>query len=82
MFNRIKYIDNLKSISILLVIYCHYVLIDNKSFIGNIFMLLAWCAVPIFFMCSDAMLLNKKNMNLKKNCRNLFNKYYLESLFI
>lgn len=47
---RIYYLDFLKAIAITLVVFCHYVWIPDNSFLGNVLMLLAWSAVPCFFM--------------------------------
>ena len=60
---RIKYIDTLKALAILGIIIIHASYIGEKSYIlnislGNIQHLVRW-AVPIFFMVSGALLLNK-----------------------
>lgn len=43
---RIIYFDTLKGVSILLVVFCHYVLLDNHTIIGNILM-----AAALGFRC-------------------------------
>ena len=46
MGKRIEYFDTIKGIAIVLVVFCHYVVLSNDSFGGNIMMSLAWAAVP------------------------------------
>ena len=46
--SRIVYLDVLKGVSMLLVIYCHGVLLPYHSVVGNLMMTLAWGAVPCF----------------------------------
>ena len=57
---RFAFLDFVKAISIVLVVFCHYVLIPSESITGNILMLLAWGAVPCFFICSGYVLLHKE----------------------
>lgn len=57
---RFAFLDFVKAISIALVVFCHYVMIPSESVAGNILMLLAWGAVPCFFMCSGYVLLHKE----------------------
>ena len=57
---RFAFLDFIKAISIALVVFCHYVMIPSESVAGNILMLLAWGAVPCFFMCSGYVLLHKE----------------------
>ena len=54
--SRIVYLDVLKGVSMLLVIYCHGVLLPYHSVVGNLMMTLAWGAVPCFVMASGAVL--------------------------
>lgn len=49
---RFLFLDFIKAVSILLVVFCHYVVIPPDSYIGNAVMILAWAAVPCFLMCS------------------------------
>ncbi len=60
MKGRIKYLDLLKFCAMLMVVFCHYVTIDNESILGNILMTLCWSCVPLFFMCSGAIMLNRE----------------------
>lgn len=50
MNSRLLYMDNLKGICILLVVFCHYTLLSGSSVVGNAIMTLAWAAVPCFMM--------------------------------
>lgn len=63
---RIQYLDLIKTISIILVVFCHYPTLNNESVLGNIIMCLAWAAVPLFFMASGAVMLNTDSWNWKK----------------
>lgn len=53
---RIEYIDALKAVCILLVVFCHYVVLPDETIIGNFIMTLAWAAVPCFMMVSGALM--------------------------
>lgn len=57
---RLLYLDVLKAVSIIMVVFCHYVMIPWDSFLGTIFMVLTYAAVPCFLMCSGYVLLFKK----------------------
>lgn len=59
MKDRLVYLDFIKAIAIILVVFCHYVIIPNESIAGNVIMLIAWAAVPCFLMCSGYILLFK-----------------------
>lgn len=54
---RIQYIDLLKAISIILVVFCHYVVLNENGVIDNIIMTLCWGAIPCLFMCTGAIFL-------------------------
>lgn len=64
--NRIAYLDVLKGISMMLVIYCHGVLLPYHSVVGNLMMTLAWGAVPCFVMASGAVLHQGRHFAWKK----------------
>lgn len=53
---RIENIDALKAVCILLVVFCHYVVLPNETIIGNFIMTLTWAAVPCFMMVSGALM--------------------------
>lgn len=61
--NRIEYLDALKGMCMILVVYCHGVLLPYDSVIGNIVMCLAWVAVPCFVMSSGAVMHQRKTFN-------------------
>ncbi|MDE6141058.1 MAG: acyltransferase [Bacilli bacterium] len=63
---REGYLDEIKGISILLVVFCHYVLLPSDSVVGNILMLVAWGAVPCFFMVSGGVLHNSAKFDWKR----------------
>lgn len=56
---RIEYLDIVKFISIFLVIFCHFPLLNSDSIIGNVLMLVCWFAVPCFFMTTGAIFLDR-----------------------
>ena len=64
--NRIQYFDALKGFAIILVVFCHYVLLDGESILGNMVMSLAWAAVPCFFMVTGGLLHKAKVFSWQK----------------
>ncbi len=65
--SRIVYLDVLKGVSMLLVIYCHGVLLPYHSVVGNLMMTLAWGAVPCFVMASGAVLHQSRHFTWQKH---------------
>ena len=63
---RVFYLDLIKAISIVFVVFCHYTTLNNDTFIGNIVMLIAWAAVPMFFMVSGIVNTLSKSWSWKK----------------
>lgn len=53
---RIEYLDTIKGICILLVVFCHFTVLPSHTYIGNIFMSMAWGAVPCFMMISGGLM--------------------------
>lgn len=80
MGKRIEWFDALKGFSILLVVYCHYVILPDNTILGNVFMTLATGAVPCFLMVSGALMHSAASFSWKKYFKRLF-KLYL-SIFI
>jgi surface polysaccharide O-acyltransferase-like enzyme len=66
MKERIEYLDLLKGISIILVIFCHFVVMPADTVIGNAVMSAAWGAVPCFFLVSGGVMHQAKDFNWKK----------------
>ena len=66
---RIYYLDFLKAISIILVIYVHYPWI-NESKASNISMCITIIAVPLFFMVNGTLMLMKK-LDIKKHFKKI-----------
>lgn len=71
---RISYLDVIKFISIIMVIFCHDPLLNKNSIIGNIMMLCCWAAVPMFFMATGAIFLNRE-FNYKKWLKRIIKVY-------
>lgn len=63
--SRIAYLDKIKGISILLVVFCHSVMLSAGGVLGNIVMCVAWGAVPCFFMVTGALLNNAQKFDWK-----------------
>ncbi len=59
----------------LLVIYCHDVLLPYNSVLGNLMMTLAWGAVPCFVMASGAVLHQSRQFTWKKHAKRLGSMY-------
>ncbi len=73
--SRIVYLDVLKGVSMLLVIYCHGVLLPYHSVVGNLMMTLAWGAVPCFVMASGAVLHQSRHFTWQKHGKRLGSMY-------
>lgn len=65
-YGRMENLDALKALCITMVVFCHFVLLSQKTFIGNVAMSLAWGAVPCFMMVSGALLHNSSHFLWKK----------------
>lgn len=63
---RIEYFDGIKGLGILLVVFCHYVLLSEESIAGNVVMTLAWSAVPCFMMISGALMHHTQRFSWRK----------------
>lgn len=78
---RVEYLDILKTIAIFLVCFCHFIYLKN-DYICAFVMLVAWSAVPIFFIV-NGFLLFKKEFDLDKHIKKIrsvfFCFYSLES---
>ena len=63
---RITYFDALKGLAIMLVVFCHHVVLDGYSILGNVVMSFAWVAVPCFFMVTGGLLHKSREFSWKK----------------
>lgn len=70
---RINYLDLIKTIAIIFVVFVHYSW-DDGSIISNISMMLCIIAVPLFFMVNGTLLLNNK-FDLNKHLKKMLNIY-------
>lgn len=57
---RFEELDFVKAAAIFLVVFCHHQVVPADSFVGNLLMLLAWAAVPCFFLCSGYVMLHRE----------------------
>ncbi len=73
---RIEYLDQIRGVSILLVVFCHYTLLGNSSLVGNMIMCIAWGAVPCFFMVSGGVMHQKKEFLWKPYFYRLMQVYF------
>lgn len=73
---RVAWIDKVKAIAIILVVFCHQPLLNNESILGNLIMLIAWGAVPCFFLCSGYIMLNRK-LDIKKHIKKIILTYVI-----
>ena len=69
--NRISYLDNIKGLAILLVVFGHYALISRGSVPGNVLMAAVWGAVPCFFMVTGGLMHRAETFSWKKNFRRI-----------
>ena len=63
---RIRYFDELKGIAIILVVFCHLVVLSQETILGNIIMSFAWAAVPCFFMVTGGLMHRASAWSWKK----------------
>ena len=66
MKERIDYLDALKAICIILVVFCHSALLPENSVWGNVVMTLSWAAVPCFMMISGMLMHHSSSFQWKK----------------
>ena len=72
---RIEYLDLLKAVSILLVVFCHYTMLPNETLAGNLIMSAAWGGVPCFFLASGGVMHRASTFRWKKYLHKLFQTY-------
>lgn len=72
---RIEYLDLIKGISIILVVFCHRVTLSDDTVLGNIVMAAAWAAVPNFFFVSGGLMHQSHKFDWKKYLRKLIRAY-------
>lgn len=75
---RIDYIDLLKALAIYLVVFYHFNrvpvnILDGGNYGNLYFKSIFSVGVPIFFFMNGLLLLNKKQLDLKKHVRKIFN---------
>lgn len=75
MKERINYLDRIKGISIIMVVFCHTSLLPKESVLGNILMCLTWGAVPCFFLVSGGLMNCSRRFSWKKYLIRLFKIY-------
>ena len=81
MGKRIEYFDTIKGIAIVLVVFCHYVVLSNDSFGGNIMMSLAWAAVPCFFLVTGGLMHKNEKFERGKYFRRIVKVYIVLSIW-
>lgn len=75
MSNRLVFLDDLKGLCILLVVFCHFVLLPADSVAGNIIMSICWVAVPCFIMTTGYLLHKKETFDWKRYFTRLVTTY-------
>lgn len=81
MGKRIEYFDAIKGIAIVLVVFCHYVVLSDDSFGGNIVMSIAWAAVPCFFLVTGGLMHKSEKFDWRKYFRRIVNVYIVLSIW-
>lgn len=74
---RIEYLDLLKGISIILVVFCHKVTLSSDTILGNIIMATAWAAVPNFFFVTGGLMHQSKELKWEKYLKKVFRAYVI-----
>lgn len=72
---RVEYLDFLKGICILLVVFCHYCMMPADTVLGNIVMCAAWGAVPCFFLVSGGLMHASSCWGWKKYLKKIVRTY-------
>lgn len=72
---RIEYLDFIKAISIMLVVFCHKVALSDESVLGNLMMAIAWAAVPNFFFVTGGLMHQSRNLDWKKHIYKIVHAY-------
>lgn len=57
---RLEYVDFIKGVAMLMVIFCHREVIPDDSVMGTVLMMLTYSAVPCLLMCSGYVLLPRR----------------------
>jgi len=81
MAKRIEWLDSIKGFSIFFVVYCHYVMLPENTFLGNVLMALATCAVPCFMMVTGAIMHSSHSFDWKKYFKRLATIYFVMFLW-
>lgn len=74
---RIEYLDYIKAVSIILVVFCHNVALSEDSILGNIMMAIAWAAVPNFFFVTGGLMHQSRNLNWRKHIYKIVHAYVI-----
>lgn len=72
---RVFYLDLIKAVSVFLVVFCHNPALDPNSVSGNILMVLAFAACPLFFLCSGAVMIASGHFHWGRWARRLTSTY-------
>ncbi len=72
---RIEYLDLLKAIAIILVVFCHRVTLSADTVLGNVIMIIAWAAVPNFFFVTGGLMHQAKTWDWKKYWKKILRAY-------
>ncbi len=75
MKKREAWLDSLKGFCILLVVFCHSTLLSKETVVGNVFMSLAWTAVPCFMMVTGGLLHHAAEFSWKRYLKRLAQTY-------
>lgn len=74
---RIEYLDVIKGYAMILVAFCHYVLLPKESVLGNVLMLASWGAVPCFFMVTGGLMHRKQEFSWRDYVKKLVRTYFI-----
>lgn len=75
MKKRELWLDSLKGFCILLVVFCHSPLLSRDTVAGNVFMSLAWAAVPCFMMVTGGLVHHAAEFSWKRYLKRLLQTY-------
>lgn len=73
---RVLYLDTIKMFAIILVVFCHYVMLPFDSVFGNALMSFAWSAVPCFFMVTGYLMHGKESFCMYRHLKKIYHTYF------
>lgn len=78
---RLIYLDAIKGFSIIWVVFCHFLLLPNETYLGNIGMTIAWSGVPCFMIVSGGLMHAAATFSWKKHMLTILKIYLVMGMW-